>query len=840
MITATYILECITELIPLEERFLSNMSDITRFIDDLSNSTRPEIGVWVRSKLQKYLINEYDGVRVSREAPPSNSPQWALDAYDRGEEFVEVIIDRELTDYLGSVVDNLEVLSRAKDENIRRDYEKMLKSEARVTLQLIDAYQERLLRIKGTKISHQAKNGFYWVTLHTQEAIRHEGILMGNCLKQYTKKYWDQVKSGSSILYSLRDSNGKPKVDIETSGDNKVIRQIFGWQDKIVPEAYWDYCWDFVSNFNVRHINSPEYIGGVVYNDKLYRKDDLPVEMEWEEKVLKAERLDYDIMKGLLERGVNPDTYLEHGYIYNTNVSALNICVSRDKDVKIINLLLDSGADPLFYVGDKVSPLETTIQLHDESLFDILAAKVDMSKIPTLAGNKVIPMIFKTLGDPANDGILRSFVKRGHPLEGVYNNQYGYSLVTSCIYWGFDSALKTLLDIGASPNARDKTSKRYLPIEWAVGAANKTAVHILVDRGVDLDLDIVVMAIEIHKDKKDSNSLDIIKILLESGADPDRGAPLLLVCGGANREEPNLELVLELLKAGADVNVSKDKVSPLSLACSRSDGILLATGLLKYGADPNTYNEKDEPVLVSVCRLNGSDEETFKFCKLLLENGADVDKKDSKGQTAARIAQSRRKPKTLELLFSYGAEQPSAPENEIIDMFYKYRKDQTTPDYTRLEELLKSGVDPDMPIETLGAGPTPLVIAARQLDYKAAQLLLQYGADPNAGTVTKGITPLIAACEEGQEKIIQLLLDYKADPDKESFSGQTPLFMTLTRSPSSLIVSPLLQAGADPNKKWQGQTPLSYAKYHGYDKIIDLLRQYGAEESASREDDESY
>lgn len=75
------------------------------------------------------------------------------------------------------------------------------------------------------------------------------------------------------------------------------------------------------------------------------------------------------------------------------------------------------------------------------------------------------------------------------------------------------------------------------------------------------------------------------------------------------------------------------------------------------------------------------------------------------------------------------------------------------------------------------------------------ELLLEYGADPNAKD-SSGSTSLHTAAQDGHNKIIQLLLEYWADPNSKDDSGLTPLHIAVKGKKVS-TVKLLLDAGAD-------------------------------------------
>lgn len=95
-----------------------------------------------------------------------------------------------------------------------------------------------------------------------------------------------------------------------------------------------------------------------------------------------------------------------------------------------------------------------------------------------------------------------------------------------------------------------------------------------------------------------------------------------------------------------------------------------------------------------------------------------------------------------------------------------------------LQQLLSvSTIDPDRPGRD-GEGLTPLMLASRQGDLEAVQLLLAAGATVGA-TVAEGdnVDALMLAVQAGQLAVVEQLLAANADPQVKSSGGETLLQM---------------------------------------------------------------
>ncbi|KAE8327130.1 hypothetical protein BDV39DRAFT_193046 [Aspergillus sergii] len=114
---------------------------------------------------------------------------------------------------------------------------------------------------------------------------------------------------------------------------------------------------------------------------------------------------------------------------------------------------------------------------------------------------------------------------------------------------------------------------------------------------------------------------------------------------------------------------------------------------------------------------------------------------------------------------------------------------------------------------------TPLGVAIFNRNFKAAQLLLKHGYDPNG--LRKGRPPLWVACGRRnrtnvEERLIRLLLRKNADANLRSQvkddEGSTPLMRAVeTRKPSD-VLSRLVDLGADPDADVGGSSPRKLAK----------------------------
>ena len=144
--------------------------------------------------------------------------------------------------------------------------------------------------------------------------------------------------------------------------------------------------------------------------------------------------------------------------------------------------------------------------------------------------------------------------------------------------------------------------------------------------------------------------LALVKQALAEGADvnvlKDGMSPLLASSAGSM---PNLDVVRALLEAGADPNLGEVAL-PLRQAASRANTELVRI-LLEGGADPNARTSDGRTALMSAVGWDNGE-----LVQLLLDAGADPDLEDTRGMTALSEAISRRDREAEKVLRARDAE----------------------------------------------------------------------------------------------------------------------------------------------------------------------------------------
>jgi ankyrin repeat protein len=163
-------------------------------------------------------------------------------------------------------------------------------------------------------------------------------------------------------------------------------------------------------------------------------------------------------------------------------------------------------------------------------------------------------------------------------------------------------------------------------------------------------------------------------------------------------------------------------------------------------------------------------------------------------------------------------------------------------DHELVRYLLKQGADANAPNEE---GWRPLHVAIGRIGVggplESVELLLDFGADPNAWDLNHHETPILSASDsQGLDTwdAAQVLLESGADPNVRRSDGESPLRLAAQGKALELAKLLLKHGAAKTIDEWGGQwswTALGHAAHHADRAMIELLLSAGARTDA--EDD---
>lgn len=327
----------------------------------------------------------------------------------------------------------------------------------------------------------------------------------------------------------------------------------------------------------------------------------------------------------------------------------------------------------------------------------------------------------------------------------------------------------------ALPNAKHPTWKAAMVS--AVQQKNHNALEELLDSQISEDIIAELDLLKLAVFNADGGSM---RLLLLSGADPNRPSadgltPLLTAT-----DLSELEAASILLKYGADPNLPSgpDHHSPLSLAVATDKLDFLELFLISGHGDINAHLPSGETLFIKSITPTSS----LDLVKFMLAHGADPNKKTSRGKTPLLESLFSNRADIASLLLDHGANPNLAgPKHPLWPATHAAESD-----ITYLELLLNHGAKTRL-------APGIMELATSVNSIEAVQLLLSHNVDPNVKK--DGVyTPLCSAIRDDRGEIVSLLLSRGADPNVPA--SEYPTFKCVSHNRMHFL-SELVAAGAD-------------------------------------------
>lgn len=425
--------------------------------------------------------------------------------------------------------------------------------------------------------------------------------------------------------------------------------------------------------------------------------------------------------------------------------------------------------------------------------------------------------------------IVKALIKRNVAVDNTDGN--GWTALKHVSDNGHDEIITLLLKAGASPNIVDREGWTAL-----INAAGKGHVEVckkLLKAGADVNAigaggrTPLLQAIGARSDSKAMDALKELRRMLKGQNDNEDGG-----------EESQLDLIKILLKAGANPNVLHVGKSLLSEAMENDDEELVKL-LKKHGAavsiDPSgvtansvTNDPINEGGLLLLAAAAAAHPQSIKE---LVDSGVNVNVRGSDRETPLSVlfaglfnpensrARFRNKMQCIDFLITRGARAGDDDPLPLVTSAMHH-------ELHFVSALLHSGVDVN---KEVAPGQTALFMSllapdpGHPVDDRCALALLKAGADSSLRHES-GAMPIHLAAASNYLGALQELLERRPqDVDARTNIGITPLMMAATEGHAE-AAKLLLKFGADPGiKDQEGLTAREVAIKNGNDEVVQIL-----------------
>jgi len=366
---------------------------------------------------------------------------------------------------------------------------------------------------------------------------------------------------------------------------------------------------------------------------------------------------------------------IEKGYDINKRFNNNNICLSiacYDGDVKIVQLLLDNGAD--IYQTDKYFGRTALEEAFYNNKYDIVNLFFGRYYSQQLMTNVLINSIKED-----NKKLSGYIIFNNKDNLSIFNSLNGNNesaLLIACKLENYELAKIIIKHSNKVINTKCNEGYNCLMISCDKGYYN--IIELLLNNGADIDINNEYGDTCLFKSYK--NKIEILKLLLKYNPNINHqnnfgDTCLIIACKKAHLYIYHIYKIIELLiSSGADINIqNKYGKTCLFYSCSypyQKINEIIVKLLINNGADVNILNNQNNNCLQVAC-IKGC----YNIVKILYENGVNVENRSKTGDTALMYASRYNNVDIVEYLISivnnFGK---SAIEQAIINKNYNIVK----------------------------------------------------------------------------------------------------------------------------------------------------------------------
>ncbi len=476
------------------------------------------------------------------------------------------------------------------------------------------------------------------------------------------------------------------------------------------------------------------------------------------------------VIERLLAAGANPARYDRLGW------QPIHIAAAKSSTA-VLDSLIQGGANPAALTRGRV-PGDQPIHLaaiagNVANVERLLQAGIHIDAVTTPNGQT-------SLHRAASEGLedmVTFLIGQGAAVDARNVNER--SVLHLASYDGQVAVIEQLIAAGVTIDSRDKNS--VTPLQAAAAAGHPQIIRLLLEAGAVLE--------SVNKDGLTPLSwaawrghVEAVELLIAQGAhievrDVKDRTPLYRAA-----QNGHASAVARLIELGADIDPSDATGRTPLMAAAEGGHVEAIQTLLDAGAD--ILAQTSEGIMPLDVAVGFGQPDAL---RILLKRGAPVDGPDQRPWTALHIAIAQNCVECVRVLLDHGADVGRQDEHGF--------------------NVLGSTIDLILP--------------------EIAALLLQHGADAAHPQGPIGWTPLSSAAWHNRTDLVTLLLEHGADLEAGDSSGQRPLLIAARRQHHDMIAR-LLEAGAEPyGAAENGLTAWHYAQMAEMDETVALIEQYG-------------